>query len=144
MLDFQKVLIMTRKSNQGNVFKPPLQLIVIFSILLLLLPGMTGCAKTRRQMGKWWERSIADPVKGFKDRQLIVTSNPPQAEVFINDVYQGKTPLRLNFKVGMSDVFKGFTVSVQKKGYLPVRRTISYRTERVTFSLIKKKRKQDQ
>ena len=94
-------------------------------------------------MGKWWERNIENPVKGFKDRQLIVTSNPPQAEVFINDVYQGKTPLRLKFKAGMSDVFKGFTVSVQKKGYLPVRRTISYRTERVTFSLIKKKRKQD-
>lgn len=92
-------------------------------------------------MGKWWERSIENPVKGFKDRQLIITSNPPQADVFINDVFQGKTPLRLKFKVGITDVFKGFTVSVQKKGYLPVRRTISYRTERVTFSLIKKKRK---
>ena len=92
-------------------------------------------------MGKWWERNVENPVKGFKDRQLIITSNPPQADVFINDVFQGKTPLRLKFKVGITDVFKGFTVSVQKKGYLPVRRTISYRAERVTFSLIKKKRK---
>ncbi|MYA97673.1 MAG: PEGA domain-containing protein [Nitrospinae bacterium] len=131
---------MFRKSNQENMFKPSLQLILGFSIFLLLLPGMSGCAKTRKQMGKWWERNIENPVKGFKDRQLIVTSNPPQADVFINDVYQGKTPLRLKFKVGMTDVFKGFTVSVQKKGYLPVRRTISYRTERVTFALIKKKK----
>ena len=132
---------MFRKSNQGNFCKPLARLILGFCIFLLLLPSMTGCAKTSKQMGKWWERNIENPVKGFKDRQLIITSNPPQADVFINDVYQGKTPLRLKFKVGMQDVFKGFTVSVQKKGYLPVRRTISYRTERVTFSLIKKKRK---
>ena len=89
-------------------------------------------------MGKWWERNVENPVKGLKDRQLVVTSNPPQADVFIDDVYQGKTPLRLKFKVGMKDIFKGFTVSVQKKGYLPVRRTVSFRTDRVTFSLIKK------
>ncbi len=119
--------------------KPSLRLILGFSIFLLLLSGVPGCAKTKNQMGKWWERNIENPVKGFKDRQLIVTSNPPQADVFINDVYQGKTPLRLKFKVGMQDVFKGFTVSVQKKGYLPVRRTISFRTERVAFSMIKKK-----
>ena len=131
---------MSRKSNQKNVCKLTLQLVLGFSIFLLLLPGLTGCAKTRKQVGKWWERNVENPIKGFKDRQLIVTSNPPQAEVFINDVYQGKTPLRLKFKVGMTDVFKGFTVSVQKKGYLPVRRTISYRIERVTFSLIKKKK----
>ena len=129
------------KSNQGDTFKPSRRLILGLSILLFILPGMSGCAKTRKQVGKWWERNVENPIKGYKDRQLIVTSNPPQAEVFINDVYQGKTPLRLKFKVGMSDIFKGFTVSVQKKGYLPVRRTISYRTERVTFSLIKKKRK---
>ena len=41
-------------------------------------------------MGKWWERNVENPVKGFKDRQLIITSNPPQADVFINDVFQGK------------------------------------------------------
>lgn len=132
---------MFRKWNQGDMSNSSLRLILGFSILLLLLSGMSGCAKTRKQMGKWWERNVENPVKGFKDRQLIITSNPPQADVFINDVFQGKTPLRLKFKVGMKDVFKGFTVSVQKKGYLPVRRTISYRTERVTFSLIKKKRK---
>lgn len=121
--------------------KPSLQLITGFIIFLLLLPGVSGCGNTGKQMGKWWERNVENPVKGFKNRQLIVTSNPPQADVFINDVFQGKTPLRLKFKVGITDVFKGFTVSVQKKGYLPVRRTISYRAERVTFSLIKKKRK---
>ena len=130
---------MFRKSKQRNIYNSTLRVILGVSILLLLLPGMSGCAKTRKQMGKWWERNVENPVKGYKDRQLIVTSNPPQADVFINDVFQGKTTLRLKFKVGMKDVFKGFTVSVQKKGYLPVRRTISYRTERVTFSLIKKK-----
>lgn len=132
---------MSRKSNQQNRNKLLLRLVLGFGILLLLLPALSGCAKTRKQMGKWWERNVENPIKGFKDRQLIVVSNPPQADVFINDIYQGKTPLRLKFKVGMKDVFKGFTVSVQKKGYLPVRRTVSYRTERVTFSLIKKKRK---
>ena len=112
--------------------KPSLQLIVGFIIFLLLLPGVSGCGNTRKQMGKWWERNVENPIKGFKNRQLIVTSNPPQADVFIDDIYQGKTPLK--------DIFKGFTVSVQKKGYLPVRRTVSFRAERVTFSLIKKKR----
>lgn len=132
---------MSRKSNEVNLNNPSLRLVLGFSIFLLLLPGLSGCAKTGKQIGKWWESNIENPVKGFKDRQLFVTSNPPQADVFIDDVYQGKTPLRLKFKVSMKDVFKGFTVSVQKKGYLPVRRTISFRTERVTFSLIKKKRK---
>lgn len=121
--------------------KPSLQLIVGFIIFLLLLPGVSGCGNTRKQMGKWWERNVENPIKGFKNRQLIVTSNPPQADVFIDDIYQGKTPLRLKFKTGMKDIFKGFTVSVQKKGYLPVRRTVSFRAERVTFSLVKKKRK---
>lgn len=119
--------------------KTSLRLILGFCILLMFVPSLSGCAKTRKQVGKWWERNVENPVKGFKDRQLIITSNPPQADVFINDVFQGKTPLRLKFKVGMRDVFKGFTVSIQKKGYLPVRRTLSYRTERVTFSLVKKK-----
>ena len=132
---------MYRNSNGWKIKKPFLRLILGCSIFLLVLPGMSGCAKTRKQMGKWWERNVNAPVKGFKDRQLIITSSPPQADVFIDDVYQGRTPLRLNFKVEMKDIFKGFTVSVQKKGYLPVRRTISFRTERVTFSLIKKQRK---
>ncbi len=131
---------MCRKSNGQIRNKPALRLVLGFSLFLLLLPGLSGCAKTRNQVGKWWERNVEKPVKGFKDRQLTVISNPPQADVFINDVYQGKTPLRLKFKVGMGDVFKGFTVLVQRKGYLPVRRTVSYRTERVTFSLIKKKK----
>ncbi|MDE0341108.1 MAG: hypothetical protein OXI82_03130, partial [Nitrospinae bacterium] len=60
---------MFRKSNQENMSKPSLQLILGFSIFLLLLPAMSGCAKTRKQMGKWWERNIQNPVKGFKDRQ---------------------------------------------------------------------------
>ena len=81
-------------------------------------------------MGKWWERNVENPIKGFKDRQLIVTSNPPQADVFIDDVYQGKTPLRLKFKAGMKDIFKGFTVSVQKKGIFACQthRVVSGRT----------------
>ena len=131
---------MSPKMNERHVNKSFVRLIVL-SVLLLVIPGMSGCAKTKKQMGKWWERNVKDSLKGLQERQLVVTSHPPQAEVFIDDVYQGKTPLRLKFKVLARDIFKGFTVSVQKKGYLPARRTISFRAERVTFRLIKKKRK---
>ncbi len=122
--------------NQSSV-----RFVLIFSVLLLALPMVAGCAKKSNQVGKWWERNVTDPVKGLQDRQLIITSSPPQADVFVDDVYQGKTPLRLTFKTGMKDILKGFTVSVQKKGYLPVRRSVSYRTERVTFRLLKTNRK---
>lgn len=102
---------------------------------------MSGCAQTNKKLEKWWERNVKNPVTGFHDRRLTVTSHPPQADVFINDVYQGKTPLRLKFQVSMRDILKGFVVSVQKKGYLPVSRPISFRVDRVTFRLVKRKAK---
>lgn len=91
-------------------------------------------------MGKWWEKSVKGTIKGWNHRQLIVTSNPPRADVFVNDVYQGKTPLRLEFKAHVKDMLKGFAVSVRKEGYLPVTRKVSFRAGRVTFKLIRKRK----
>ena len=89
-------------------------------------------------MGKWWEQNVAETIKGWNERQLVITSHPPRADVFVNDVYQGKTPLRLSFKAHVRDMFKGFTVSVRKERYLPLTRAVSFRAGRVAFRLIKK------
>lgn len=89
-------------------------------------------------MGKWWEQNVAETIKGWNERQLVITSHPLRADVFVNDVYQGKTPLRLSFKAHVRDMFKGFTVSVRKEGYLPLTRAVSFRAGRVAFRLIKK------
>jgi len=100
-------------------------------LLALLLAGssMGGCA--------WWEKNVTGRVKNITTRRLIITSDPPGADVFVDDVYQGQTPLTLTYSVGLRDIMKGFTVTIQKEGYLPLRREVTFQTENLTFRLIR-------
>ena len=111
---------------------PARPLALLFVLLLgVSLPG--GCA--------WWEKTITRPVKRFVEGRLTVTSDPPGAEVFVNDVFQGKTPLTLTYKIKVGDKVKGLEVLVQREGYLPLRRTVSPQTKKVTFRLIRRGRR---
>ena len=67
--------------------------------------------------------------------------DPPGANVFVDNVFQGKTPVTLKYKVGLRDYFKGFVIVVQKEGFLPVRREISLESKSVTFRLIRSRRR---
>ncbi len=103
------------------------------ALALLAATTLQGCG--------WWEKNVVEPAKGVVDRRLTITSDPPGADVFIDNVYQGKTPLTLNYKVGLRDLFKGFVIVIQKEGYLPVRREATYQTKTVTFRLIRSRRR---
>jgi hypothetical protein len=100
---------------------------------MFLVFALNGCG--------WWNKNVAEPAKGVTSRRLTITSDPPGANVFVDDVFQGRTPLTLNYKVGMKDLFKGFVIVVQKDGYLPVRREVGLNSQRVTFRLIRQRRK---
>ena len=89
----------------------------------------------------WWDKNVVDRVKDVTTGRLTVTSDPPGADVFVDDVFQGKSPITLNYKFGVRDMFKGLVVVVQKKGYLPIRREVSAGTENLTFRLTRMRRK---
>ncbi len=103
------------------------------ALVLLVAASLGGCA--------WWDDTVVKPVKGLTNRRLTITSNPPGANVFVDDVFQGKTPVTLNYKVGVRDLIKGFVIVVQKDGFLPVRREVSLDTPSVTFRLIRSRRR---
>ena len=98
-------------------------------IVLVAAMSFGGCG--------WWEKTVVKPVKGFTDRRLTITSDPPGANIFVDNVFQGKTPLTLNYKVNVRDLLKGFVIVVQKDGYLPVRREVTLQTKSATFRLIR-------
>ncbi len=100
-------------------------------IVLVAAMSLGGCG--------WWEKTVVKPVKGFTDRRLTITSDPPGANIFVDNVFQGKTPITLNYKVNVRDLLKGFVIVVQKDGYLPVRREVTLQTKSVTFRLIRSK-----
>ena len=103
------------------------------ALLLLAATSLGGCT--------WWDKTVVKPVKGLTSRRLTITSNPPGANVFVDNVFQGKTPVTLNYKVGIRDLFKGFVIVVQKDGFLPVRREVSLDSKSVTFRLIRSRRR---
>lgn len=104
---------------------------VVLVIVLVAAMSLGGCG--------WWEKTVVKPVKGFTDRRLTITSDPPGANIFVDNVFQGKTPITLNYKVNVRDLLKGFVIVVQKDGYLPVRREVTLQTKSVTFRLIRSK-----
>lgn len=114
--------------------RPNLPWPVLMAFVFLLTFSLGGCG--------WWEKNVVKPVKGFTDRRLTITTDPPGADVFINDVFQGKSPLTVNFKTNVRDLLKGFIIVVQKEGYLPVRREVNSRATSATFRLIRKRRRQ--
>lgn len=106
------------------------RLLAVFFLAALLPLASGGCA--------WWDKNVVGKVKNFRTQRLTITSDPPAADVYVNDVYQGLTPLTLTFKIEIRDLAKGLELVVEKEGYLPVRREVSFRTQSVTFRLIRR------
>jgi len=86
------------------------------------------------------EQNVANPIKNIRTRRMLIVSDPPGADVFVNDVYQGQTPLTLTYKVNIKDIVKGFSITVQKDGYIPLRREVTFQTDRATFRLFRRKK----
>jgi len=100
------------------------------ALALALLPGaLAGCA--------WWDKNVGKRVDNFMTRRLLIVTDPPDADVYVNNVPQGKTPLTLTYRVSVGDFMKGFVVVVQKEGYLPLRREVDYKTESIQLKLIR-------
>lgn len=89
----------------------------------------------------WWDKNVTKKVANVTSGQLTITTDPPAADVFVNDVFQGKSPVTLNYKYGLKDMLNGFVIVVQKEGYLPIRREASFKTESISFRLIRKRRR---
>ena len=105
----------------------------VLAVLLfgaLAASSLGGCA--------WWEKNVAKKVKNFRQHRLTIFSDPPGSDVYVNDVYQGRTPLTLNFKIELRDVAKGLDIVIEREGYLPVRRQVTFRTQKVAFRLIRR------
>ncbi|MFP6889125.1 MAG: PEGA domain-containing protein [Nitrospinota bacterium] len=91
-----------------------------------------GCA--------WLDENVVEKVKNINRRTLTVITDPPGGDLFVNDVFQGKTPVSITYKAGVKDMWSGFVVVVQKKGYLPIRRKVSYQKISLNFRLIRIRR----
>lgn len=100
------------------------------ALALTFLPGMlAGCA--------WWQKNVSKRVENIVTRRLLIITDPPDADVYVNNVLQGKTPLTLTFRLNVTDVMKGFVIVVQKDGFLPLRREVDYNAETVNLRLIR-------
>lgn len=86
------------------------------------------------------DKNVAGKVKNINLRSLTVISDPPSADLFVNDVFQGKTPITIQYRLGVKDLWRGFVLVLEKKGYLPIRRGVSYQKKTLKFRLIRKKR----
>lgn len=105
----------------------------LIALLVVAAFATGGCA--------WWDKNVTKKVKNVTSGQLTITTDPPGADVFVNDVFQGKSPVSLNYKYGLKDMLNGFVIVVQKDGYLPIRREASIKTSSLSFRLIKKRRR---
>ena len=102
-------------------------------ILLLASPALASCG--------WWEKNVTDRVKGVVKRRLTIVSDPPGADVYVNDVYQGKSPVTLIYRITIQDVTSGLSVLLRRRGYLPMRRQVTTGMDRLSFRLVREGRK---
>ncbi|MDA0999588.1 MAG: PEGA domain-containing protein [bacterium] len=104
--------------------------LTVFLLVLIVPAFLGGCT--------WWDKNVTTKVKNIRYQRLTITSDPPGADVYVNDVHQGLTPMTLNFKIEFSDLTKGLEIVVEKEGYLPVRREVSFRIKNVSFRLVRR------
>jgi hypothetical protein len=108
----------------------PRRIFLVWAVIFLLFP-LSSCS--------WFDKNVGEKVKKFNKGRLTVTSNPPGADVYVNDVFQGKSPVTLNFTYKLLDFTRGLQVTVQKKGYTPMRRVISVQETKVAFRMIRRR-----
>ncbi|MFQ5895312.1 MAG: PEGA domain-containing protein [Nitrospinota bacterium] len=93
-------------------------------LALVFLLALGGCG-----LGGW--------VGNVRTYRLTITSAPPRADVYVNGIHQGKTPLIITYQVGLGDVLRGFDIRLEKEGYLPIRREVPYDAGRLHFKLVR-------
>lgn len=100
----------------------------LYLLLSLVLVLLLGCA-------------LGERVDKLRRRHLTIVTDPAGALVFVNGVYQGKTPISLEYRLGLADIYKGLEVSLEKKGYVPTTRLVDYGTKRLFIKMLRQRRR---
>ena len=134
-IDFFTRIILLHRDNKLKVVSFSLILFVFFSMIV----SCTKNISLRKSKKKSVKAQIFKPIKNIFTKKITIISNPPGAKVYIDDILQGVTPITLEFKSNLFDFLKGFSVFVEKKGFLPARRKVDYNQTRVIFNLFSRK-----
>ncbi len=134
-IDFLMRIISLHRDNKLKIVSFSLILVVFFSMIV----SCTKNISLRKSKKKSVKAQIFKPIKNIFTKKITIISNPPGAKVYIDDILQGVTPITLEFKSNLFDFLKGFSVFVEKKGFLPARRKVDYNQTRVIFNLFSRK-----
>ena len=134
-IDFLMRIISLHRDNKLKIVSFSLILVVFFSMIV----SCTKNVSLRKSKKKSVKAQIFKPIKNIFTKKITIISNPPGAKVYIDDILQGVTPITLEFKSNLFDFLKGFSVFVEKKGFLPARRKVDYNQTRVIFNLFSRK-----
>ena len=134
-IDFFTRIIPLHRDNKLKVVSFSLILFVFFSMIVSCTKNIS-LTKSKKKSVK---AQIFKPIKNIFTKKITIISNPPGAKVYIDDILQGVTPITLEFKSNLFDFLKGFSVFVEKKGFLPARRKVDYNQTRVIFNLFSRK-----
>ncbi|MFL2931470.1 MAG: PEGA domain-containing protein [bacterium] len=134
-IDFLMRIISLHRDNKLKVVSFSLILVVFFSMIV----SCTKNISLRKSKKKSVKAQIFKPIKNIFTKKITIISNPPGAKVYVDDILQGVTPITLEFKSNLFDFLKGFSVFVEKKGFLPARRKVDYNQTRVIFNLFSRK-----
>ena len=71
------------------------------------------------RVNSWWlgimTMAVIAVLSGCVNREMVITSDPPGADVWVNEQWHGTTPYRLPFKH-----YGVFSVRLEKDGYYPM------------------------
>ena len=134
-IDFLMRIISLHRDNKLKIVSFSLILVVFFSMIVSCTKNIS-LTKSKKKSVK---AQIFKPIKNIFTKKITIISNPPGAKVYIDDILQGVTPITLEFKSNLFDFLKGFSVFVEKKGFLPARRKVDYNQTRVIFNLFSRK-----
>jgi hypothetical protein len=79
------------------------------------LAGGAGCPR-RPVRSILWALLVVASVVGCVERKLLIRSDPPGADVYIDEVYRGETPLDIPFTF-----YRARLVELRKDGFEPER-----------------------